>query len=76
MTQANHRSVPGPRVTQMVGEIYGPNLTSQNPTRAGTAGGRPDGAPFQVSLGTSACLEGRGLACLLRFVAGRETGNL
>lgn len=76
MTQANHWSVPGPRVTQMVGEIYGLDLTSQNPTRAGTAGGRPGSAPFQVSLGASAFLEGCGLSCLLYFIAGRETGNL
>lgn len=76
LTQANHETVPGPRVTQMVEEIYGLNLTSQNPGKAGTARGRPDSAPSQVSLGASVFLEGCGLACSLYFITGRETGNL
>lgn len=76
LPQANHKSVPGPRVTQMVEEIYGPNLTSRNPVKAGAARGRPESAPSRVSLGASVFLEGSGLACLLFFIAGRETGNL
>lgn len=72
---ANNKFVPGPRVTQMVEGIYGPNLTSQNPVKAG-AETEPDRALFQVSLGARVFLEGSGLACLLYFIAGRETGNL
>lgn len=47
ITQANNKSMPAPRVTQMVEEIYGLDLTSQNPMKAGTARGRPDRALFQ-----------------------------